>query len=70
VHAASVPIVFWSAAAGLALIPADRRDPERTTTRGVGELILAALKARARRISIGVGNSATNDAGAGALGCV
>lgn len=56
-----------SPAAGLALVPADRRDPERTTTYGAGELILAALNARATHISIGIGNSATNDAGAGAL---
>lgn len=56
-----------SSAAGLALVPTDRRDPELTTTYGAGQLILAALDARARHIRVGIGNSATNDAGAGAL---
>jgi glycerate kinase len=56
-----------SSAAGLALVPKDLRDPTRTTTYGVGELILAALDAGARDITIGVGNSATVDGGAGAL---
>lgn len=56
-----------SSAAGLALVPNDQRDPTRTTTYGVGQLILAALDEGARDITIGVGNSATVDAGAGAL---
>jgi len=54
-------------AAGLALVPADRRDPTRTTSRGVGELVRAALDAGARRIVVGVGGTGTNDAGAGLL---
>lgn len=56
-----------SSAAGLALTPRDQRDPTCTATFGVGQLILAALDRGARRITIGVGNSATVDAGAGAL---
>lgn len=58
--------VELSAAAGLALVPRDRRDPTRTTTFGVGELIRRALDAGARRIILGIGGSATTDGGSGA----
>ena len=54
-----------AAAAGLGLIPTDKRDPTRTTTFGVGELILAALDHGADEILIGCGDSGVNDAGAG-----
>lgn len=56
-------------ACGLHLIPEQRRDPAITSTYGVGELILAAIEARAgvRRIVIGLGGSGTTDAGAGML---
>ncbi|MGQ0847457.1 MAG: glycerate kinase family protein [Sporichthyaceae bacterium] len=54
-------------ACGLHLVPVDRRDPTATTTYGVGELIVAALEDGARRIVVGLGGSATNDGGAGAL---
>lgn len=54
-------------ACGLHLVPADRRDPGRTTTRGVGELLRAARDAGARRVVVGLGGSGTNDAGAGLL---
>jgi glycerate 2-kinase len=54
-------------ALSLALVPAERRDPTRTTSRGVGELLAAALDAGARRVVVGLGGSSTNDAGAGAL---
>ncbi|KAJ3085419.1 hypothetical protein HK102_014191, partial [Quaeritorhiza haematococci] len=58
-------VVEMAAAAGLALVPVDRRDPRRTTTRGVGELILAAARKGVRRLIVGIGGSATNDGGAG-----
>jgi glycerate kinase len=58
-------VIEMAAASGLVLIPADRRDPWRATTRGTGELLLAALAAGARRVIIGIGGSATNDGGAG-----
>lgn len=63
----SVPtaVLEMAAAAGLRHVPADRRDPLDTTTRGVGELISAALDQGARRILIGCGDSGTNDGGAG-----
>jgi len=53
-------------ACGVALLPFPRRDPERTTTRGVGELLLAAAAAGARRAIVGLGGSATMDGGLGA----
>ena len=58
-------VLEMAAAAGLRHVPRDRRDPLRTTTRGVGELIVAALDAGARRVLIGCGDSGTNDGGAG-----
>ncbi len=60
-------VVEMAAAAGLRLVPADLRDPGTTTTRGVGELILAALDQGAERIVVGCGDSGTSDGGAGAL---
>ncbi|WP_456788651.1 glycerate kinase family protein [Cellulomonas sp. P5_C5] len=54
-------------AVGLPLVPDGLRDPTRTSSRGVGELLAAALDAGARRVVVGLGGSATNDAGAGAL---
>lgn len=58
-------VVELAAAAGLKHVPLDRRDPLRTTTRGVGELIAAGLDAGASRIIIGCGDSGVNDGGAG-----
>ncbi len=59
--------VFLEAAQanGLALLDAAERDPTKTDTAGVGDLLLAAARFRPRRIVIGVGGSATNDGGAG-----
>ncbi|RYV50302.1 glycerate kinase family protein [Pengzhenrongella frigida] len=54
-------------AAGLALVAPERRDPTVTTTYGVGQLLRVALDTGARRIVVGLGGSATNDAGAGML---
>lgn len=60
-------VVEMAAAAGLLLVPPDRRDPRRTTTYGVGELLRQGAESGASRIIIGLGGSATNDGGAGAL---
>ncbi|CAM5780015.1 glycerate kinase family protein [Cellulomonas persica] len=54
-------------AVGLALVPPDRRDPTRTTSRGLGTLLATARATGARRVVVGLGGSATNDAGAGML---
>ncbi|HVF19212.1 MAG TPA: glycerate kinase [Mycobacteriales bacterium] len=58
-------VIEMAAASGLALVAPDDRDPRRTTTRGTGELVRAALDAGARRVVVGLGGSATNDGGAG-----
>ena len=58
-------VLEMASASGLSLVPADRRDPWRSTTRGTGELLLAAIDAGARRVILGIGGSATNDGGAG-----
>jgi glycerate kinase len=52
-------------AAGLKLLPPTQRDPLRTQTAGVGELIKAALNKKARQIIIGLGGSATVDGATG-----
>lgn len=56
-----------AAAAGLPLVPQEQRNPLYTTTYGVGELILAAIKEGKTNLIIGIGGSATNDAGTGLL---
>jgi len=65
-------VIEMASAAGLPSVPADRRDPECTTTYGVGELICHALNSGCRDFIVGIGGSATNDGGIGmmtALGC-
>ena len=58
-------VVEMAAANGLPLLREDERDPRITSTRGTGELILAAAASGAQRIVVGIGGSATNDGGAG-----
>jgi glycerate kinase len=58
-------VVEMARASGLGLISPGPRDPKRASTRGTGELILAACRRGARRVLVCVGGSATNDAGAG-----
>lgn len=58
-------VVELAAASGLPLIPEGQRDPTRATTYGTGQVILEVLKAGCRRVIIGLGGSATNDAGVG-----
>ncbi|WP_241217066.1 glycerate kinase [Bifidobacterium goeldii] len=60
-------VVETAAASGLGLLKSGERDPLITSSYGTGELIRAALDAGAQRILIGLGGSATNDAGAGIL---
>ena len=52
-------------AIGLPLIPTGQRDVMRTTSFGVGELILNAISHKPAKIVVGVGGSATNDGGCG-----
>jgi len=58
-------VIEMAQAAGMGLVPPDRRDPLVTTTYGVGELIKVALEAGCTRVIVGLGGSATNDGGAG-----
>jgi glycerate kinase len=58
-------VIEIAAAAGLRLVPRDRRDPSLTSSYGVGELIRLALDAGAERILVGCGDSGVNDGGAG-----
>ncbi|MDP9270187.1 MAG: glycerate kinase [Chloroflexota bacterium] len=62
--------VELAAASGLARLSADERTPasaRAATTRGTGELLLAALEAGIEHVTIGLGGSATSDGGAGLL---
>lgn len=58
-------VIEMAACAGLPLVE-DNKNPEKTSTYGVGQLILHAAKSGCRRIIVGLGGSCTNDAGAGA----
>jgi glycerate kinase len=58
-------VLEMASVSGLNLVPPDRRDPSRTSTRGTGELLLGAIETGASRVILGIGGSATNDGGAG-----
>ncbi len=62
-------VVEMASCAGLPLVE-DRKDPEQTTTYGVGELILDAAKRGCSKIIVGLGGSCTNDGGTGAASAV
>jgi len=58
-------VIEMAAAAGLKLVPKQARNPLKTTTHGVGELVRDALNLGVDRIIIGCGDSGTSDGGAG-----
>lgn len=58
-------VVEMARASGLGLLAGSRRDPLRTSTRGTGELILAACEHGPAEVVVCIGGSATNDGGAG-----
>ena len=60
-------VIEIATAAGLPLVPTDKRNPLYTTTYGVGELICDAIEKGCRDFIIGIGGSATNDGGIGML---
>lgn len=60
-------VIEMAGAAGLTLVPAEKRNPLYTTTYGVGEVIRDAMGKGCRRFIVGIGGSATNDGGAGML---
>jgi glycerate kinase len=67
ISAEGLAVVEMSAAAGITLVPEEKRNPLYTTTRGVGEMILDAISKGCRKFIIGIGGSATNDGGVGML---
>jgi glycerate kinase len=60
-------LIDMAAANGLGLVPAPERDVWQSSTRGTGELLLAAEQLGADAIVLGIGGSATSDLGLGAL---
>ena len=60
-------VVETAQASGLGLVGEGERDAWAASTRGTGELIVAAVEAGAERVIVTVGGSATTDGGAGAL---
>jgi len=59
-------LVEMATASGLELLPAELRNPLKTTTYGTGQLIAAAVNQGAKRVLLAVGGSATVDGGTGA----
>ena len=60
-------IIEMAAAAGLTLLPPEKRNPIYTTTYGVGEILRDAIHKGCRHFIVGIGGSATNDGGLGML---
>ncbi|PFG39049.1 glycerate kinase [Georgenia soli] len=63
----ALAVIEVASACGLEQVPAELRDARTTTSFGAGELVTAALDLGARHLVIGLGGSATNDAGTGML---
>jgi glycerate kinase len=60
-------IIEMAGAAGIDLVPKNSRNPLKTTTMGVGEVIREAVKSGVKNFIIGIGGSVTNDCGIGML---
>ncbi len=60
-------VMEMASAAGLPLVPLEKRNPLYTTTFGLGEMIRDAINRGCRKFLIGIGGSATNDGGMGML---
>ena len=58
-------VIEMARTSGLALLSLDERDPLNSSTFGLGQAILEALNQGFRKVIVGIGGSATNDAGAG-----
>ncbi|MGA0133192.1 MAG: glycerate kinase [Opitutales bacterium] len=61
----STAIIEMSAAAGLAMIPNEKRNPFKSNTLGTGLMMVKALDFGCRKLVMGIGGSATNDGGLG-----
>lgn len=66
-HNGKTAFMEMAAASGLTLVPEDKRNPMNTTTYGVGEMIADAIDRGCDTIVMGIGGSATCDAGEGML---
>jgi glycerate 2-kinase len=66
-YAGDTAIVEMAQASGLGLVAPAERDAWRASTRGTGELVVAAVAAGAREIIVAGGGSATTDGGRGAI---
>lgn len=60
-------VIEMAAASGITLLSEEEKNPLKTTTYGVGQLIRDAISRGCRRFIIGIGGSATNDGGTGML---
>lgn len=60
-------IIEMAAASGLPLLQPEERNPWMTSTYGTGEMIMDAIQKGCRQFLVGIGGSATNDAGTGML---
>ncbi len=63
-------MIETAAASGLGLVPESQRDAIKASSAGTGELIVAAARAGAKTIYLGVGGSASTDGGSGALAAI
>jgi len=61
----NVAFIEMAKASGLMLLKKEEYNPSKTTTYGTGQLIRDAIEQKARKIILGIGGSATNDAGIG-----
>lgn len=66
----STAYMEMAAAAGLTLLEPEERDPIHATTFGVGEMMLDAVRRGCKHIVMGIGGSATCDAGKGMVECL
>jgi glycerate kinase len=62
-----IAVIELAEAAGLRLVPENKRNPLVTSTRGVGELMLDAIERGCKECILAIGDSATIDCGVGAL---
>ena len=67
IEEAKMAVIEMSAAAGITLVPDEKKNPLFTTTYGVGEMIWDAIEKGCRKFVVGIGGSATNDGGIGML---
>lgn len=67
IEEAKMAVIEMSAAAGITLVPDEKKNPLFTTTYGVGEMIRDAIEKGCQKFVVGIGGSATNDGGIGML---